>query len=140
MKPTRPRYSITNPSKASSSRMSANQIHIGKVVRVSGGVLVNVPTISPNQNFGPCQVFTKRPRVGDLVLVGFVEGKTSNLAVIGTAHLNHRIVQVDDPIDDQDVTTKKYVDEKIAELLAGLKTRSGNYDLGYSVPGHGHTP
>jgi len=139
VKPTRPKYAITNPSKASSVRLPANQIHIGKVVRADGGIFVNVPSLSPNQNFGPCQVFTKRPRVNDLVMVGFVEGKTSNLAVIGTAHLNHRIVQIDDPVDPQDAATKKYVDDKVAELLAKLIAKDSGYVLSYADPNHTHS-
>lgn len=138
MKPTRPKYALRNPAKASSTQLGANQIHIGKVVRASGGIFVNVPTLAPNQNFGPCQVFTKRPRVGDLVMVGFVEGRTASLSVIGTAHLNHRIVQLDDPVDPQDAATKKYVDDKIADLLAKLLAKSAGYVLDYAAPDHTH--
>lgn len=135
MQPTRPRFEVTNQSKGSSVKLKANQIHIAKVVRDSGGVFVNVPTLSPNQVFGPCQVFSKRPRTGDFVLVGFVEGKRSNLVVLGSASSNYRLVEVDNPQNPQDAATKKYVDDEILEL----KTFLQNWvTANFSSSSHGH--
>lgn len=119
---SRPRFEVTNNSKGSQAKLQPNTVHIGQVVRVSGGVFVNVPTLSPNQTFGPCKVFSKKPRQGDLVMVGFVDGKRSELVVFGTQSKNYRLVEVDDPQEPQDAATKKYVDDEILELKAQLES------------------
>jgi|694.fasta_scaffold34164_4 hypothetical protein len=123
--PSSPRYSISNPSKATSSPLIPNSVFIGKVVRVSGGVFVNIPKLAQNQIFGPCKVFSRYPSIGDGVLVGFLDGAQTEIAVFGAQSTNKRISGVDDPILATDAATKKYVDDEILELKAWVQA---NFD------------
>ena len=123
--PSSPRYSISNPSKATSSPLIPNSVFIGKVVRVSGGVFVNIPKLAQNQIFGPCKVFSRYPSIGDGVLVGFLDGAQTEIAVFGAQSTNKRISGVDDPILTTDAATKKYVDDEILELKAWVQA---NFD------------
>lgn len=122
MMQSRPRFEVTNNSKGSQVKLAPNSVHVGKVVRTNGGIYVNVPTLSPNQNFGPCKVFSKRPRNGDLVIVGFLDGKRTEMVIIGSQSSNYKIVEVDDPENPQDVATKNYVDNEILELKNFLQS------------------
>ena len=123
--PSTPRYSVSNQSKSSSSPLLPNSVFIGKVVRVSGGVFVNIPKLAQNQIFGPCKVFSKYPSVGDGVLVGFLDGAQTEIAVFGAQSTNKRISGVDDPVLATDAATKKYVDDEILELKAWVQA---NFD------------
>lgn len=123
--PSAPRYSVSNQSKASSSPLLPNSVFIGRVVRVSGGVFVNIPKLAQNQIFGPCKVFSKFPSVGDGVLVGFLDGAQTEVAVFGAQSTNKRISGVDDPVLATDAATKKYVDDEILELKAWVQA---NFD------------
>jgi hypothetical protein len=102
-----------------------NSVFIGKVVRVSGGVFVNIPKLAQNQIFGPCKVFSRYPSIGDGVLVGFLDGAQTEIAVFGAQSTNKRISGVDDPILATDAATKKYVDDEILELKAWVQA---NFD------------
>lgn len=135
MTASRPRFEVTNNSKGSQVKLAPNSVHVGRVVRTSGGVFVNVPTLSANQNFGPCKVFSKRPREGDLVIVGFLDGKRSEMVVIGSQSKNYRIVEVDDPQEPQDAATKKYVDDEIVELKAFIQSWVSS---NFASSSHGH--
>ncbi len=123
--PSAPRYSTSNPSKASSSPLIPNSVFVGRVVRISGGVFVNVPKLAQNQIFGPCKVFSKYPSIGDSVLVGFLDGAKTEIAVFGAQSTNKRISGVDDPVLASDAATKKYVDDEILELKAWVQA---NFD------------
>lgn len=136
---TRPNFDFTNRAKASQVPVDANSVFVGKVVRSdSSGVYVNVSNLSPNKIFGPCQVFAQKPRNGDTVIVGFTEGKRQKMVVLGGENKNFKLVNLDDPTEPQDAATKKYVDDKIAALLAGLVTATGSYALPYSPSSHSH--
>lgn len=123
--PSAPRYSTSNPAKASSSPLLPNSVFIGRVVRISGGVFVNVPKLAQNQIFGPCKVFSKYPSIGDSVLVGFLDGAKTELAVFGAQSINKRISGIADPVQASDAATKKYVDDEILELKAWVQA---NFD------------
>lgn len=123
--PSTPRYSVSNSSKASSSPLIPNSVFVGRVVRISGGVFVNVPKLAQNQIFGPCKVFSKYPSIGDSVLVGFLDGAKTELAVFGAQSTNKRISGIDDPVQASDAATKKYVDDEILELKAWVQA---NFD------------
>ena len=123
--PSTPRYSVSNSSKASSSPLIPNSVFVGRVVRISGGVFVNVPKLAQNQIFGPCKVFSKYPSIGDSVLVGFLDGAKTELAVFGAQSINKRISGIDDPVQASDAATKKYVDDEILELKAWVQA---NFD------------
>jgi hypothetical protein len=123
--PSTPRYSVSNSSKASSSPLIPNSVFVGRVVRISGGVFVNVPKLAQNQIFGPCKVFSKYPSIGDSVLVGFLDGAKTELAVFGAQSTNKRISGIDDPVLASDAATKKYVDDEILELKAWVQA---NFD------------
>ena len=123
--PSSPRYSTSNPSKATSSPLTPNSVFVGRVVRISGGVFVNIPKLAQNQIFGPCKVFSKYPSIGDSVLVGFLDGTQTEIAVFGAQSTNKRISGVDDPVLASDAATKKYVDDEILELKAWVQA---NFD------------
>lgn len=114
------RFTPINRGKGSQNPLIPNATYIAKVVRTSGGVYVNVPNLSPNQIFGPCKVFTKYPVVGESVLVGFLEGKRSNLVLLGSGGQNYRLSNVDTPTLDKDAANKKYVDDQILALQTQL--------------------
>ena len=71
-------------------------------------------------------------------IVGFTEGKRQKMVVLGGENKNFKLVNLDDPTEPQDAATKKYVDDKIAELLAGLVAATGSYALPYSPSSHSH--
>lgn len=119
--PSAPRYPVSNASKASSSPLIPNSVFIGRVVRISGGVFVNVPKLAQNQIFGPCKVFSKYPSIGDSVLVGFLDGAKTEIAVFGAQSTNKRITGIDGPIAPTDAATKKYVDDEILTLKAWVQ-------------------
>ena len=123
--PSAPRYSVSNQSKGSSSPLLPNSVFVGKVVRSYGGVYVNIPKLAQNQIFGPCKVFSKYPSEGDSVLVGFLDGAQTEVAVFGAQSTNKRMSGIDDPVLATDAATKKYVDDEILELKAWVQA---NFD------------
>lgn len=127
---TRPNFQVTNQSKASSVSVDANSVFVGTVVAVgANGVFVNAPTLTPNERIGPCATFSKKPRVGEKVLIGFLEGQRQKLVILGTATTDFRISKVDDPTQPDDVATKKYVDDQILALDVSLKAWvAANFD------------
>lgn len=136
---TRPNFAVTNQSKSSQVPVDANAVFVARVTGVAdSGVFVNVPNLAPNQTFGPCQVFSQKPRIGDSVIVGFTDGQRQKMVIIGGENKNFRLVNLDDPIDPQDAATKKYVDDKVAELLEKLIAKDPGYVLPYSATGHTH--
>lgn len=136
---TRPNFAVTNQSKSSQVPVDANSVFVARVTGVSdSGVFVNVPNLAPNQTFGPCQVFTQKPRVGDSVIVGFTDGQRQKMVVLGGENKNFRLVNLDDPVNPQDAATKKYVDDKVAELLAKLIAKDAGYVLSYADLTHTH--
>ena len=136
---TRPNFHVTNQSKSSQVPVDANSVYVGTVVRSDAtGVYVNVPNLTANQNFGPCQVFGQKPKVGRSVIVGFTEGKRQKMVVLGTENKNFKLINLDPPVEDDDAATKKYVDDKVAELLAKLIAKNAGYVLGYANVVHSH--
>ena len=133
---TRPNFAVTNQTKSSQVPVDANSVFVGEVVRSdSSGVYVKCPSLTPNKLFGPCQVFGQKPKVGRSVVVGFTEGKRNKMVIIGTENKNFKLINLDPPEEDDDAATKKYVDDKVAELLANLIAKAPGYSLSYAGPG-----
>lgn len=133
---TRPNFEVTNQSKASFVRVDSNAVYVGTVVRSDEtGVYVNVPNLATNKIFGPCQVFGQKPRSGRAVIVGFSEGKRQKMVVLGSENRNFKLINLDPPVEDDDAATKKYVDDKVAELLQELIAKSPGHVLPYQAPG-----
>lgn len=132
---TRPNFEVTNQSKGSQVPVNANSVFIGKVVRSDAtGVYVSVPNLAPNQIFGPCQVFSQKPKNGRSVIVGFTEGRRQKMVVLGTENRNFKLVDVATPVENEDAANKKYVDDKVADLLSKLISKAPGYVLNYAPP------
>lgn len=132
---TRPNFDVTNQTKGSAVPVNANSVFVGSVVRSDAtGVYVSVPNLAPNQIFGPCQVFGQKPKNGRSVIVGFTEGRRQKIVILGTENKNFKLVGVETPVDDEDAANKKYVDDKVADLLSKLISKAPGYVLNYAPP------
>jgi len=133
---TRPNFEVTNPSKASAVPTEKQSVFTAVVVRSdSTGVYVKSQGLAPNQVFGPCQCFAQKPKVGRSVICGFLAGQRQTLVILGTENKNFKIVDVATPVEDEDSANKKYVDDKVAELLQKLLAKAPGHVLPYQAPG-----
>jgi hypothetical protein len=104
--------------KGASSKGSAAGLYLGKVVRVSGGIFISIPSLAPGSTFGPCKMFGMYPVLGQSVLCGFLDGKFNEPVVIGRLSQSKVLKDVDTPVANTDGSNKLYVDTQIANLLS----------------------
>lgn len=115
-----------NSAKASSRKPQPGGLYKGKVVRVSGGVFVDVPKVAPGQTFGPCMVFGPYPVDGDNVLCAFLDNKFDELVVLGKETKTKVLKDVDTPTANTDASNKLYVDAEVSELRAYIDAQISN--------------
>lgn len=111
-----PADKFSNPQKASSRRPKTGGLYIGKVVRITGGIYVQVPKIASNTVFGPCTVFCAYPILNQRVLCGFLDNKFDEVVILGRETTSKIIKDVDSPSANTDAANKLYVDTEILEL------------------------
>ena len=109
---------FSNPLKGASSEVSAPGLYLGKVVRVSGGIYISIPSLAPGSTFGPCKMFGVYPVLGQSVLCGFLDGKFNEPVVISRLSQSKVLKDVDTPVDNTDASNKLYLDTQIANLLS----------------------
>mgnify|MGYP006276283001 CR=1 FL=1 len=109
---------FTNPLKGSPSKRGAPGFYLGKVVRVTGGIYVSIPTIATGSTFGPCKTFCPQPVLNQTVLCGFLDGKFNEVVILAKESTSKVIKDVDTPVVSTDGSNKLYVDNQIANLLA----------------------
>lgn len=109
---------FTNSSKASSRRPKTGGLYVGKVVRVNGGIFVQIPSIAPQTTFGPCVVFSSFPILGQRVLCSFLDNKFDEVVILGRKTPSKIVSDVDLPIVTTDAANKQYVDSVIDTLKA----------------------
>lgn len=107
---------FSNPRKASSRKPKTGGLYIGKVVRISGGIFVQVPRVASRQVFGPCIVFSAYPVLGQRVLCGFLDNKFDEVVILGRETTSKIVKDVDSPSANTDAANKLYVDTEILEL------------------------
>lgn len=115
-----------NSIKASSRRPQPGGLYRGKVVRATGGIFVEVPTVAPGQTFGPCTVFGPYPKANDVVLCAFLDNRFDELVVLGKETVSKVIKDVDSPTASTDASNKLYVDTEIADLRAYVDQQIAN--------------
>jgi hypothetical protein len=109
---------FTNPLKGSSAKKSNPGFYLGKVVRVTGGIYVSIPTLSPGSTFGPCKTFVSHPVLNQTVLCGFLDNKFDEVVILGKESTSKVLKDVDTPVQNTDGSNKLYVDNEIDELRA----------------------
>ena len=109
---------LVNPTKGSSSRKLLPGLYQGKVVRVSGGVYVTIPTVATGSTFGPCKTFGNQPVLNQIVLCGFLDNRFDEVVIIAKETTSNVIKDVGTPSQNTDASNKLYVDTVIATLLA----------------------
>jgi hypothetical protein len=109
---------FSNSMKGSSSKGNPAGLYLGKVVRVSGGIYISIPSLAPGSTFGPCKTFGTYPVIGQSILCGFLDGKFNEPVVIGKSTQSKVLKDVDTPVDSTDGSNKLYVDNQIANLLS----------------------
>jgi hypothetical protein len=109
---------FTNPLKASSPKHNLPGFYLGKVVRVTGGIYVSIPTVSAGSVFGPCKTFCSHPVMNQTVLCGFLDNKFNEVVILGKESTSKVIKDVDSPVQNTDASNKLYVDGQISALLA----------------------
>ena len=112
--------------KASSRKPQPGGLYRGYVVRDTGGIFVEVPTVAPGQKFGPCDVFGPYPKNGDTVLCAFLDNRFDELVVLGKATVSKVIKDVDSPTASTDASNKLYVDTEISDLRAYVDQQIAN--------------
>lgn len=113
-----PTERFSNPNKASSRKPKIGGLYIGKVVRVSGGIFVQIPGIAPQTTFGPCAVFSSYPVLGQRVLCGFLDNRFDEVVILGKKTESKIVKDVDLPVANTDAANKNYVDSAIQTLKA----------------------
>lgn len=109
---------FTNPLKASSGKAQVPGFYLGKVVRVTGGIYVSIPTVAAGSTFGPCKTFCSQPVLNQTVLCGFLDNKFNEVVILGKESTSKVIKDVDSPVQNTDASNKLYVDNQISTLLA----------------------
>jgi hypothetical protein len=107
-----------NSTKASSRKPQPGGLYKGIVVRVAGGIFVDVPKVAPGQTFGPCMVFGPYPILGDNVLCAFLDNKFDELVILGRETTSKVLKDVDTPTANTDASNKLYVDNEVSDLLS----------------------
>lgn len=109
---------FTNPLKGSPSKRGAPGFYLGKVVRITGGIYVSIPTIATGSTFGPCKTFCPHPVLNQTVLCGFLDGKFNEVVILAKESTSGLIKDVSTPTENTDASNKLYVDSQISALLA----------------------
>lgn len=109
---------FSNSMKGASTKNGPAGLYLGTVERITGGVFISIPTISPGSTFGPCKTFGVYPVLGQTVLCGFLDGKFNEPIVIGRLAQSQVLKDVDTPVASTDGSNKLYVDNQIANLLS----------------------
>lgn len=125
---------FSNPVKGNAGAKRPVGLYLGKVVRVSGGIFISIPTLAPGSTFGPCKTFGSYPVIGQLILCGFLDGKFEEPVVIGKSTQSKVMKDVDTPVASTDGSNKLYVDTQIANLLSYVNTQLATK----ANNGHGH--
>jgi hypothetical protein len=107
-----------NATKASSRKPQPGGLYKGIVVRVAGGIFVDVPKVAPGQTFGPCMVFGPYPILGDNVLCAFLDNRFDELVILGRETTSKVLKDVDTPTANTDASNKLYVDNELSSLLS----------------------
>ena len=114
-----------NSSNASSRKPKPGGIFIGKVVRTSGGVFVQIPQIAPKTVFGPCSCFGFIPTIGQRVLCGFLDNRFDDVVILGRETKSKIVDDIDAPVQPRDASNKSYVDQQIQTLKSYIDS---NFD------------